>query len=140
MKRWLLYALAVLSAVVGLELASPEFHSRGYFQVGIVQFPDSMESVVAVTPLVCAMVFVLSGCLLLLDDSKSRGYRYWVCLKCGYDLRATPSRCPECGTIPLPRSLGHPDFEKALEDVRKAAAPHESGQNSKLGPPAGWHS
>ena len=51
-----------------------------------------------------ALVFWFPTFLKLERAEKRR--RKGLCAICGYDLRATPNRCPECGTVPT--KIGKP--------------------------------
>ena len=53
--------------------------------------------------IVSALECLVSFRMKRLIDRENRGQ----CVHCGYDLRATPDRCPECGTIPTGATSGN---------------------------------
>ncbi|MGA2441974.1 MAG: hypothetical protein ABSH08_13530 [Tepidisphaeraceae bacterium] len=55
------------------------------------------------TPLLLSAV--LPTWWLIRNGKVNREKRKGTCRVCGYDLRATPERCPECGTIPSKKEI-----------------------------------
>ena len=67
-----------------------------------VSLPSKRTVVVGdALPLLACVLFLVPATIVLARlRQRSRWIRGGCCASCGYDLRATPNRCPECGAVP----------------------------------------
>ena len=76
-------------------ISFPSFYSSHFYPS-----ESAYRACVCTVFLVTAALIELGRPRRTISRSKPPGY----CLRCGYDLRATPDRCPECGAVPMATS------------------------------------
>jgi hypothetical protein len=65
-------------------------------------FYDLSEHIFAIPAWLPTALFALAPLIWIRRSIKSRRrHRIGLCPNCGYDIRATPQRCPECGRVTL---------------------------------------
>ena len=72
--------------------------SHGHYLQGTRAIPTRVVSISLYLPLVLTLPLACAGAWLWARPSlDARRRRRGLCPRCGYDVRETPARCPECG-------------------------------------------
>ncbi|HEV2292653.1 MAG TPA: hypothetical protein VGR35_02285 [Tepidisphaeraceae bacterium] len=75
---------------------------RWYGRFGATRFNSAAWQVAVPHWTLAGLLAIVIGCRLWKSHQQFERERAGLCPSCGYDLRATPERCPECGAAPEP--------------------------------------
>jgi hypothetical protein len=86
-KSFAIFALLIGAMNVGVALAPPRLPKLAYVPVALAN----------------VALVVIGARRAYTELELARRKKAHHCINCGYDLRATPERCPECGTAVAPK-------------------------------------
>jgi hypothetical protein len=100
-----------------VHIEKPLFPSRRWLRVGYATAgrPNGPAGICLPYWLVVAVVAAFPAAVVVRRvRARLRARRKGFCRNCGYDLRASPERCPECGTPadPVPTAQNLPDADR----------------------------
>jgi len=95
-------AMAFFGLIVWRRFVPPPQRVGGWIVMANRETPfyepdDDLHTALLITAAVLPAGWIVVGSLRLLELARRP---VGLCPTCGYDLRATPDRCPECGAIP----------------------------------------